>query len=121
MHRPLPTAPPKRSGPKPIYDPGELKVIWLASDQLCSKLLKPALPAWLEHYGRRAAPLPEAFKKKLWPIRPAQIDRRLRPARVQHPKKGRATNPFELKKNIELKLKKFFTVLGSLNRASTKP
>ena len=95
LHRPLPTAPPKRSGPKLIYDPGELlpvlKVIWLASDQLCSKLLKPALPAWLEHYGRRAAPLPEADKKKLWQISPAQIDRLLRPARVQHPKKGLAT------------------------------
>ena len=32
-----------------------------------------------------------------------------------------ALNPFELKKNIEVKLKKFFTVLGNLNRASTKP
>jgi hypothetical protein len=30
-------------------------------------------------------------------------------------------NPFALKKTIELKLKKFFTVLGNLNREATKP
>jgi hypothetical protein len=30
-------------------------------------------------------------------------------------------DPFELKKNIELKLKKFFTALGNLNREATKP
>jgi hypothetical protein len=98
LNRPLPTAPPKRSGPKLIYDPVALlpvlKTIWLASDQLCSKLLQAALPEWLEHHERRSAPLPEAFKKKLLKISPAQIDRLLRPARVQHPKKGlSATRP----------------------------
>ncbi len=30
-------------------------------------------------------------------------------------------DPFALKKNIEVKLKKFFTVLGNLNREATKP
>ena len=29
-------------------------------------------------------------------------------------------DPFELKKNIEVKLKKFFIVLGNLNREATK-
>ena len=95
LNRPLPTAPPKRSGPKIIYDPVEvlpvLKPVWLASDQLCSKLLKAALPEWLAHHERRSAPLPEAFKKKLLAISPAQMDRLLRSARVQHPKKGLAT------------------------------
>src|ERR1035438_6164551 len=98
LNRPLPTAPPKRSGPKIIYEPAEvlpaLKAVWLASDQLCGKLLKAALPAWLEHYERRSAPLPEAFKEKLLRVSPAQIDRLLRPARVQHPKNGlSATRP----------------------------
>lgn len=98
LNRPLSTGPPKRSGPKIIYDPAQvlpvLKAIWLASDQLCSKLLKAALPEWLEHYERRSAPLPEAFKKKLLKISPAQIDRLLRPSRVGHPKKGlSATRP----------------------------
>ena len=95
LNTPLPTAPPRRSGPKIIYDPvllaPVLKIIWLQSDQLCSKLLQAALPEWLEHHERRCAPLPEAFKKKLLRISPAQIDRLLRPARVQHPKKGLST------------------------------
>ena len=30
-------------------------------------------------------------------------------------------DPFELKKNIEIKLRKFFTALGNLNREATKP
>jgi hypothetical protein len=95
LNRPLPTSPPKRSGPKIIYEPDQvlpvLKGIWLASDQLCSKLLKAALPEWVEHYQRRSALLPEAFKEKLLKISPAQIDRLLRSSRVQHPKKGLST------------------------------
>jgi hypothetical protein len=92
LNQPLRTAPAKRSGPKVIYDPAEvlpvLKCVWLASDQLCSKLLKAALPEWLEHFERRGTPLGEAFKKKLLQISPAQIDRLLSPSRVKHPKKG---------------------------------
>ena len=87
LNQPLRSAPPKRSGPKVLYDPGEvlpvLKGGWLASDQLCSKLLKAALPEWLEHYERRSAPFGEAFKEKLLQISPAQIDRLLRPADVR--------------------------------------
>ena len=98
LNQPLRTTPPKRSGPKIIYDPGVvlpvLKTLWLASDQLCSKLLKAALPAWLEHYERRSAPLGEAFKKKLLKISPAQIDRLPSTSRVKHPRKGLcATRP----------------------------
>jgi hypothetical protein len=88
----------KRSGPKIVYDPvillPVLKEVWLASDQLCSKLLKAALPEWLAHHERRGAPLPEAFKEKLLAISPAQIDRLLQPVRVRHPRKGLgATRP----------------------------
>ena len=98
LNHPLPTGAPKRSGPKITYDPVQvlpvLKAVWLASDQLCSKLLKAALPEWLEHQERRSAPLPESFRKKILKISPAQIDRLLRSARVQHPKKGlSATRP----------------------------
>ena len=98
LNRPLRTAPSKRSGPKRTYEPGEvlpvLKAIWLASDQLCSKLLRAALPEWLEHHERRTPPLPEALRKKLLKISSAQIDRLLRPSRFQHPKKGiSATRP----------------------------
>lgn len=95
LNRPLRTTPAKRSGPKVLYDPVEilpvLQSVWLASDQLCSKLLKAALPEWLEHYERRSAPLGEAFKEKLLQISPAQIDRLLRPSRVAHPKQGLST------------------------------
>src|ERR1019366_6818284 len=55
-----------------------LKFIWLSSDQLCSKLLKAALPEWLEHYERHPAPLAEAVKEKFRAISPAQMDRLLR-------------------------------------------
>jgi hypothetical protein len=95
LNRPLRREAPKRSGPKIVYDPAEvlpvLKAIWLTSDQLCSKLLKAALPEWLEHHERNHAPLAEAFKKKLLAISPAQIDRLLHSARLQHPKKGLST------------------------------
>src|ERR1700733_10916906 len=54
LNRPLRTASPRRSGPKIVYDPVQvlpvLKAVWLTSDQLCSQLLKVALPHWLEHY-----------------------------------------------------------------------
>ena len=98
LNRPLMGPGRKRSGPKIIYDPAELlpvlKAVWLASDQLCSKLLKPALPVWLEHHERRSAPLPEAFKKKLLAVSPAQIDRLLKPVRFRYPRKGLcATRP----------------------------
>lgn len=104
LNRPLPSAPPKRSGPKIIYERAEmlpiLKVIWLASDQLCSKLLKAALPEWIESYERGSTPLPEAFKEKLLQISPAQMDRLLQSSRVQHPKKGlSATRPGTMLRN----------------------
>lgn len=43
----------RRKGPWPRYGPAVRQVlqrIWLASDQLCSKRLKAALPIWLPHY-----------------------------------------------------------------------
>lgn len=92
LHRPLPTAAPKRSGPKVRYDPAEvlpvLKTLWLASDPLCSKLLQAALPAWLGHHERRAAPLPEAFKRRSengWTGRPADRHDAGEPHEIQHP------------------------------------
>jgi transposase InsO family protein len=88
----------KRPGPKPTYDPvvvlPVLKEVWLASDQLCSKLLKAALPEWLDHYERGKGPLAADIKAKLLAISPAQIDRLLRPSRMGHPRKGLgATQP----------------------------
>ena len=99
LHRPL--APPgsrRRPGPKLTYDPVQLlpvlKAIWRDSDQLCSKLLKVALPEWLQYYERHYAPVAAEVQTKLRAISPAQIDRLLRPVRVGQPKKGlSATRP----------------------------
>jgi hypothetical protein len=99
LRRPL-AAPGSRArpGPKRTYDPvvlvPVLKVLWLASDQLCSKLLKAALPEWLGYYERQHAPLADEVKEKLRAISPAPLDRLLRPARVGSAKKGlSATRP----------------------------
>src|SRR6185503_16457386 len=63
-----------RPGPKRTYDPlvllPVLKVIWLSSDQLCSKLLRAAVPEWLAHYERRHSPLAAGVKEKLLTISP---------------------------------------------------
>jgi hypothetical protein len=67
-----------------------LKEIWLCSDQLCSKLLKAALPEWLERYERGHRLAPEV-KEKLLAISAAQIDRLLQPVRVRYPRKGLST------------------------------
>ena len=95
LRRPAERTQRQRPGPKRTYEAAlllpVLKTIWLESDQLCSKLLRAALPEWLEHYERRQGPLDPAVKKKLQTISPAQIDRLLRPLRVRHPKKGLCT------------------------------
>lgn len=99
LNRPLLTlAHRKRPGPKPTYDPTVLrpvlKVVWLTSDQLGSKLLHAAMPEWVAHYEHHHAALSPEVKEKLLAISPAQIDRLLRPVRVTTPKKGLgATRP----------------------------
>lgn len=99
LRRPLPSrARRRRPGPKPTYEPSllvpVLQSIWLASDQLCSKLLKAALPFWLDHYQAHHGPLDADVQAKLRAISPAQIDRLLRPVRVSVPQKGLgATQP----------------------------
>lgn len=91
-------APPRarrRPGPKLTYDPVQLlpvlRVIWRESDQLCSKLLKAALPEWLQYYERHHGSLAAEVQAKLRAISPAQIDRLLRPVRIGQPKKGLST------------------------------
>src|SRR3974377_2174608 len=78
LHRPL--APPgarRPPGPKLTYDPVQLlpvlKVIWRDSDQLCSKLLKAALPEWLQYYERHHGPLVADVQAKLRAISRAQL------------------------------------------------
>ena len=77
LGRPLPAAGAARPrpGPKPKYDPAVLRpvlqVLWLASEQLCRKLLQAALPQWLGFYAAHYEPLPAAVEKQLLAISPA--------------------------------------------------
>jgi len=94
----------KRSGPKPIYPPEEvrlvLKRIWFGSDQLCGKRLKAALPEWLPHYEKEYGPLALPLKEKLRKISAATIDRLLAPVRAKARPKGRGgTKPGRWLKN----------------------
>jgi len=85
-------APPQRprhkAGRKPLYDKERLlpvlKRVWLASDQMCSKRLRAALPQWLPHL----APLDTKSKTQLLALSPATMDRLLQPLRVRYPGKG---------------------------------
>jgi hypothetical protein len=93
----------KSSGPKAIY-PQELcvvlKRIWFASDQLCGKRLKAALPEWLPHYEKEHGALSGMLKEKLGAISAATIDRLLAPVRAKARPKGRGgTKPGRWLKN----------------------
>jgi hypothetical protein len=94
----------KRSGPRPIYPPEQvrlvLKRIWFGSDQLCGKRLKAALPEWLPHYEKEYGLLSLPLKEKLESISAATIDRLLAPVRAKARAKGRGgTKPGRWLKN----------------------
>jgi hypothetical protein len=93
----------KRPGPRSIYGDDRflkaLKRIWFATDQMCSKKLKAAIPLWLPFYELEHEPLTNEIKDKLLCASPATIDRLLKPLRALH-KKGRCgTKPGTLLKN----------------------
>jgi hypothetical protein len=70
-----------RPGPAPRYGPqvlSVLKKVWLASDQLCSKRLKAALPDWVPHLG-----LEPKLARKVLALSPATMDRLLKSSRAQ--------------------------------------
>ena len=80
--------PRRKAGRKPRYDKElllpVLKRVWLASDQMCSKRLRAALPKWLPH----RSPLSAASRAQLLALSPATLDRLLQPLRVRYPGKG---------------------------------
>src|SRR5512144_2724761 len=84
----------RRPGPKTVYQDAKLmealKRIWFASDQMCSKKLKAAIPLWLPFYDAEFKPLEQATREKLLEVSSATIDRLLKPHRALH-KKGRCT------------------------------
>ena len=95
----------KRSpGRKSIYATAEfltaLKRIWFASDQMCSKKLKAAIPLWLPFYETAYKALTPETQEKLLSISAASIDRVLKPVRLTQERKGLSgTKPGSLLKN----------------------
>ena len=93
----------RKPGPRSIYHDerllNALKRIWFATDQMCSKKLKAAIPLWLPFYEQEFEPLTPEIRDKLLAASPATIDRLLKPMRILH-KKGRCgTKPGTLLKN----------------------
>jgi len=97
-----PPSPRKRPGAKPKYHTSSLmeplRRIWFASDQLCGKRLKAALPLWLPHYENEYGTLSETVRGDLLKVSAATLDRLLKPLRVQHPKGLSGTKPGSLLK-----------------------
>ena len=92
----------KKPGPNPVYTSKELiqalKTIWLATDQMCGKRLKYALPNWLPHYDKHYSALSEETKEQLLRISSASIDRVLSPFKVTLGKGKSGTKPGSLLK-----------------------
>lgn len=97
------TSQPRRVGRKPKYDHPQLiealRRIWLASDQLCSKRLKVALPLWLPHYEAEYGALVPEAKSGVLAVSASTLDRLLKPVRVEHPKGLCGTKPGTLLKS----------------------
>jgi hypothetical protein len=94
----------RRTGPKPIYASTELRTalkrIWFASDQMCSKKLKAAIPLWLPFYETVDIALSPETQEKLLAISVSTIDRVLKPVRLAYGRKGLSgTRPGTLLKN----------------------
>ena len=96
-------SPKRKPGAKAVYRDEPLllalKRIWLATDQMCGKKLKGALPLWLPWYDTEFEPLAPHLQQKLLAASPATLDRLLKPLKGQHPKARGATKPGTLLKN----------------------
>lgn len=93
----------KPPGKRKVYSSKKLlevlKVIWTASDFICSKRLKAAISFWLPHYEITHGILDKEIREQLFKISPSTLDRILKTARM-HTKKGlHGTRPGTLLKN----------------------
>jgi hypothetical protein len=91
-------------GRKQKYKHEELQApltrIWLATNQICSKRLKIAIPLWIPHYEREYGQLTAEVKNLLLSMSPATIDRFLKPFKLTQKRKGiSGTKPGTLLKN----------------------
>lgn len=90
----------KPPGRKKKYCPEQLltplKEIWLATDQMCGKRLKVAMPLWLPHYDEAYGVLEAAVKHNLLRMSAATIDRMLEPLRSRYLRRPGGTKPGRL-------------------------
>jgi hypothetical protein len=105
--------PKNKPGPKPQYQHPDflkaLKEIWIATNLICSKRLKEAIPDWIGHYQQLYGFLPPEITKKLLRISPSAIDQTLKPIRKLYRGKGRCTTKpgLLLKHHIPIKTKQW--------------
>lgn len=81
----------QEGGAKGQYGPEVVEVLkdlWLASDGLCAKRLKAAIPVGLPFY-RPKCELPKDVCDRLLRVSPATLDRLLKPVRKQYGTRGR--------------------------------
>lgn len=108
LNTPLGKKVPDGRGRKKIYEPetllAPLKQVWFATDQMCGKRLKAAIPIWLPFYELTYGALNNHIQTQLLAMSEATIDRLLLPTRNQFPKRLCGTKPGSLlKKQILLK------------------
>lgn len=94
----------RKRGSKSLYNKScivePLVRIWLATDQMCSKKLKAALPLWLPFYEIEYGKLTGETKAKILKVSAATIDRLLKPNKVKYKHKSLCgTRPGSLLKN----------------------
>ena len=95
----------KRRGRKRKYGPGvteALRVVWEASDRLCSRRLKPFLPEMVKILRRHGEQeIDTVIEAQLCQISPATIDRLLKPHRRLGGRRGlTTTKPGSLLKSV---------------------
>ena len=92
-----------KRGRKTVYEPSQLleplRRIWMATDQMCSKRLKSALPIWLPYYESAHGSMDSSIREQLLAISESTIDRLLKPERDQIPRRLCGTKPGSLLKN----------------------
>ena len=93
----------RRPGRRPLYRGKEflkvLEELWMATDQLCSKRLKQAIPDWLPFWEQEYGPVQPQTRKELLQVSPATIDRLLKARRVRTQRGLGGTTPGRLLKN----------------------
>lgn len=76
-------APNRKRGPRKKYSGEEfiraLRLVWRATDYMCSKLLRAAIPDWLPWIEKHHGEFSEEVRELLLRVSPATIDRVLKP------------------------------------------